>query len=145
MLLNLQCSDGPEQRSMLSKMSIVQRVRSPGLYRAQQSRAIATSGSCQELLCPATGLASLLWLPQELKPLSRMPFGSGQVSPAELTAGHAVHQPELMCFIIYSHRASRPAGSFPAREEASSTEAHSPRQLTARGIWGRLLLRDTWE
>uniref|UniRef100_A0A2I3HBT4 Uncharacterized protein n=1 Tax=Nomascus leucogenys TaxID=61853 RepID=A0A2I3HBT4_NOMLE len=132
MLLNLQCSD-------------VQRVRSPGLYRAQQSRAIATSGSCQELLCPATGLASLLWLPQELKPLSRMPFGSGQVSPAEPTAGRAVHHPELMCLIIYSHRASRPAGSLPAREEASSTEAHSPRQLTARGIWGRLLLRDTWE
>uniref|UniRef100_A0A2K6N6Y2 Uncharacterized protein n=1 Tax=Rhinopithecus roxellana TaxID=61622 RepID=A0A2K6N6Y2_RHIRO len=122
--------------SMLSKMSIVQRLRSPGLYRAQQSRAIATSGSYQELLCPATGL---------LKPLSRMPFGSGQVSPVELTVGHAVHQPELMCFIIYSHRASRPAGSLPVREEASSTEAHSPCQLTARGIWGRLLLRDTWE
>uniref|UniRef100_A0A2K6KJC8 Uncharacterized protein n=1 Tax=Rhinopithecus bieti TaxID=61621 RepID=A0A2K6KJC8_RHIBE len=131
--------------SMLSKMSIVQRLRSPGLYRAQQSRAIVTSGSYQELLCPATGLACLLWLPQQLKPLSRMPFGSGQVSPVELTVGHAVHQPELMCFIIYSHRASRPAGSLPVREEASSTEAHSPCQLTARGIWGRLLLRDTWE
>ncbi|KAL4700810.1 hypothetical protein H8959_014814 [Pygathrix nigripes] len=73
--------------------------------RAQQSRAIATSGSYQELLCLATGLACLLWLPQELNPLSRMPFGSGQVSPVELTVGHAVHQPELMCFIIYSHRA----------------------------------------
>uniref|UniRef100_A0A2K5EZW9 Uncharacterized protein n=1 Tax=Aotus nancymaae TaxID=37293 RepID=A0A2K5EZW9_AOTNA len=133
-MLNLQCSDGPSQRSMLSNV-IAQRLKSTGLYTAQPSRATATSGSCQELLCPAIGLASLLWLPQELKPLSRMPFGSGQVSPAELTAGHAVHQPELMCFIIYSHRAP----------EASSTEARSPRQLTARGIWGQLLLRGTWE
>lgn len=56
------------------------------------------------LLCPVTGLASLPRLPQELKPLSRVPFGSGQVSPVEFPAGQAVHQLELLCVIIYSHR-----------------------------------------
>lgn len=40
--------------------------------------------------------------PQELRPLSRMPFSSGQVAPAEFTAGHAVHQPQL-CFKVSGH------------------------------------------
>lgn len=66
------------------------------------------NSNLQELpavLCPLPGLASLPWLPQELEPLSRMPFGSGQVSPAAFPAGHAMHPPELMCSIIYSHGA----------------------------------------
>lgn len=64
-----------------------------------------------------------------------MPSGSGQVSPAEFTVGHAVHELELMCVIIYSRWApvlfsSEPTGSRPAREEASPTEALGPHSPT---------------
>uniref|UniRef100_A0ABI7ZR73 Uncharacterized protein n=1 Tax=Felis catus TaxID=9685 RepID=A0ABI7ZR73_FELCA len=132
LFFSLQRKPGP--LSIRPQMSLVPRPRSPGPLPAPHQREIPTPASCLGLLCPATRLASPLRLLQELKALSSVPFGGGQVSPAGFTAGHAVHQPELMCSIIYSHRASPPC---PAGVEASSAES-SGNGLSAQRRWSRL-------
>uniref|UniRef100_A0A4X1SJ21 Uncharacterized protein n=1 Tax=Sus scrofa TaxID=9823 RepID=A0A4X1SJ21_PIG len=141
----LRAPPSPSTQPVSSSAFSFSRLFSPSLYENPWSLPCPASQGNSNLqalpavLCPLPGLASLPWLPQELEPLSRMPFGSGQVSPAAFPAGHAMHPPELMCSIIYSH------GARPARKKLSSAEARSPRQLTARGVWGRLLLGGTWE
>lgn len=92
-------ASGPKRR-------VVLRPRRACPLWGRPQREIPAPASCLGVLCLATGLASLLRLLQRLKPLSSVPFGSGQVSPAGFTVGHAGHPLELMGFLIYRHRAS---------------------------------------